>query len=135
MQWSKLAIIVITALALMGCAQTSYLTKEYGDARRDGEVTTADGSTYWIWINRNKPKLVISVSAGRAMGTGFAQGLTLGAVQERIPEPVFEQAVRQWFDENGRKECRTTRGYQIDERIMFEFEYVCGSAANGARSK
>lgn len=121
---------IIAALALAacvaGCATVSYLSSEYGSAEKDGDVLMPDGSQYLVWMHKTKPKVVLTVSIDRAANMGLARGLTFGAVGDKIPQPVWEEAARRWFEQSGRPECRTTRGYQIDEKsTTFEFDYEC----------
>lgn len=112
------------ALVLTGCATISYLTTEYGSASRDGEVTTPDGATFWIWQHKSKSKLMVSVDPARAAGMGAVSGLTFGAVRDGIPQPIFEDVAQRWFAQSGRPQCRTVKGYPID-RLYFEFDIDC----------
>jgi hypothetical protein len=120
----------VAALALSACATMNYLTSEYGSAPRDGAVTLPDGASYWVWVHKTKPKIIISVDPNQAIAMGFATGLTFGGVRETIPPPIFEDVAQRWFAQTGRPECKTTRGYPID-RLYFEFEYQCGAAHVG----
>ena len=120
--------LIAAVLALGGCATMNYLSSEYGDGQeRTGEVTLADGSTYWVWEHRTKPKIMISIDAKQALGMGAVSGLTFGGAGGAIPPPIFEQVAARWFAER-RPTCRLARGIPID-RMYYEVEYVCAQVA------
>jgi hypothetical protein len=116
--------VVSLALAAAGCATVSYLTENYGTANKDGEVTLPNGTTYWIFENKTKPKMLVSTDAAQAAQMGMVAGLTFGGVSGAIPPPIFEQAAQQWLAQTGRAHCRLVGGYPID-RMYYEFNVAC----------
>ena len=129
----RLAAIVFLAVSLAGCVTAAtlgpeyvYMEAQYGRSTpRDGEVTTAPGNDYWVFMHRSKSELIVSVSPARAYGMGFTKGLTVGTAQETIPRGEFEAAARKWFDQIGRPGCRTTGGHPLNA-YYFEFHHNCG---------
>jgi hypothetical protein len=114
---------IAAALILSACATVNYLYEEYGTADKDGSVLLEDGTNFWIWLHKSKPKMIVSVDVAGAAATGFITGLTFGATSGAPPQPLFERAAARWFAEH-RPNCHTTKAVPI-EKVQFEFDYEC----------
>jgi hypothetical protein len=121
----RIAAVIPLIACLAGCASVNYLYDEYGTADKDGSITFDDGTNYWIWLHKSKPKMIVSLDPAGAAATGFVSGLTFGGTSGAPPQPLFERAAAKWFAEN-RPNCRTTRAVPI-EKVQFEFDYECAS--------
>jgi hypothetical protein len=115
--------LLICALVLGSCATMGYLHSEYGDAPPDATITLPSGSGFWVFANKSKPKLLVSVDPQRAAGMGLTIGLTYGAASSAPPYVEFDVVAKQWLAEN-RPGCRAVNGHPL-ERVYYEYDIVC----------
>lgn len=130
----KAAVIVLCSALLAGCAAggaIDYLHKEYGSAERDGVVNMSDDPSYpleyQIWVNKQKPKLVVQTSLATAGSIGIAKGLTFGAADAAPVQPVFEQAGLKYLQENKGPDCRINNPVRLAD-VAWEFDYDCSQS-------
>jgi ABC-type Fe3+-hydroxamate transport system substrate-binding protein len=126
----RFAMVMACALALAGCATISYLKTEYGSASPDKTVKLEDGTGFWVFLHKTRPKVIVSVDPETASGMGFAQGLTFGAAGGAPVYAAFDRAAQETLDEK-QPGCRATNPRPL-EKVYFEYDVVCPPPAPAA---
>lgn len=118
------ALVVAASLGLSGCAGIDYAVDEYSGVPL--VMFEHDDHTFRVFDKVASNKLMITPTLGNAAGVGFVRGLTLGLVDNDIPEPVFHEGASAYLLSTGRA-CAVSNGVLVI-RPQWEFRYQCQPA-------
>ena len=119
---TALAVIVLS-ISMVGCGKIGYISSEY--KARPVSIERS-GSTYSVVDNKEKSKLLVGASFGRAMGHAFVKGASLYTADIGGEENEYRLVVDDYL-------ARDRVGCKADDKLgefitapWWEFKYQCG---------
>ena len=122
-----LALAVVAAVALSGCASTGRLLS-YGNNNAQAQIDVA-GRRMNVWSHPSDQTLLIVKTVGSAALGGAIEGATFGLAQARHPDPrAIDTAVARFLEPVG---CTAAPATELGSGgTQYEATYTCPAGVN-----